>query len=284
MYQKEIIYMGLFHDQVKERNAGYLKVDERDGMYRVELQVKNMSAAVTGNFPIRLQSEAGWQEADLLAIKEGNGKWNGRAAEPVLRAEIILSDAWKIKGESRLAAAGEQKEKKTDEAVTSVQPEREQGELPERMEETAAERERPSIEAVRPEVYREGAREAAEPKNLTEPETEAETAPVIRAESMSSRQTNRMPAKPLVKAERISVKPEHTPLYENKWEQLLTTYEQIHPYGDNRIYVKLAPKDFIILRENYQHLVNNSFLLHGFYNYRYLILGKEKDFYLFMFI
>lgn len=111
MYQKEIIYMGLFHDQVKERNAGYLKVDKRDGMYRVELQVKNMSGAVTGNFPIRLQSEAGWQEADLLVIKEGNGKWNGRAAEPVLRAEIILSDAWKIKGESRLAATGERKEK-----------------------------------------------------------------------------------------------------------------------------------------------------------------------------
>lgn len=135
---------------------------------------------------------------------------------------------------------------------------------------------------MRPEVYRERVREAAEPKNLAEPETEAETetAPVIRAESMSSRQANRMPVKPPVKAERISVKPEHTPLYENKWEQLLTTYEQIHPYGDNRIYVKLAPKDFIILRENYQHLVNNSFLLHGFYNYRYLILGKEKDFYL----
>lgn len=282
MYQKEIIYMGLFHDQVKERNAGYLKVDKRDGMYRVELQVKNMSGAVTGNFPIRLQSEAGWQEADVLAIKEGNGKWNGRAAEPVLRAEIILSDAWKIKGESRLAATGERKEKKPDTAVLSVQPEKKQDEQPDRMEETAAERERPSIEAVRPEVYRERVREAAKPKNLAEPETEAETeaAPVIRAESMSSRQANRMPVKPPVKAERISVKPEHTPLYENKWEQLLTTYEQIHPYGDNRIYVKLAPKDFIILRENYQHLVNNSFLLHGFYNYRYLILGKEKDFYL----
>ena len=83
--------------------------------------------------------------------------------------------------------------------------------------------------------------------------------------------------KTLIKAEQRS---EHVPLYENKWEQLLTTYEQIHPYGDNRIYVKLEPKDFIVLRENYQHLVNNSFLLHGFYNYRYLILGKEKDFYL----
>ncbi len=73
---------------------------------------------------------------------------------------------------------------------------------------------------------------------------------------------------------------ENVPLYESKWEQLLATYEKIHPYGDNRVYVKLEPKDFVILPSGYQHLVNNSFLLHGFYNYRYLILGKEKDFYL----
>lgn len=92
---------------------------------------------------------------------------------------------------------------------------------------------------------------------------------------------NRLFQKTLTKAECLPTgRQEHMPLYENKWEQLLTTYEQIHPYGDNRIYIKLEPKDFIVLRENYQHLVNNSFLLHGFYNYRYLILGREKDFYL----
>ncbi|MBQ6806198.1 MAG: hypothetical protein IJO97_02055 [Lachnospiraceae bacterium] len=74
--------------------------------------------------------------------------------------------------------------------------------------------------------------------------------------------------------------PKEVPLCEDKWEQLLTTYEKIHPYGDERTYIKLEPKDFIVLCSNYQHLVNNSFLLHGFYNYRYLILGKEKDFYI----
>lgn len=69
-------------------------------------------------------------------------------------------------------------------------------------------------------------------------------------------------------------------LWEDKWEQLLHSYDQIHPYGDDRTYIKLEPKDFMVLRSGYQHLVNNSFLLHGFYNYRYLILGKEKDFYI----
>ena len=67
---------------------------------------------------------------------------------------------------------------------------------------------------------------------------------------------------------------------EDKWEQILSSYDQIHPYGDDRTYVKIEPKDFIILQSKYQHLVNNSFLLHGFYNYRYVILGKEDDYYL----
>ena len=84
-------------------------------------------------------------------------------------------------------------------------------------------------------------------------------------------------------ATRNNFVPEHLPTYslkEDKWEQILDSYEQIHPYGDERVYVRLEPKDFIILQSKYQHLVNNSFLLHGFYNYRYVILGKENDYYL----
>lgn len=264
MYQKEIIYMGLFRDNEKERNAGYLKVDKREKIYRLELQVKNIPGAITGNFPIRLQSETGWQEAALLAVKEGNGKWNGSMTEPVWRAEVILSDAKKIKGESKLAAEEEIK-----------------GAAPERMSQTVEEPEKPLEKTEQPPINREPSivKQVQPPVKQEQPKITAE--PVMRAESMSSDgQPNRIAAEPAMRAEQISVKPEHTPLFENKWEQLLSTYEQIHPYGDNRIYVKLAPKDFIILRENYQHLVNNSFLLHGFYNYRYLILGKEKDFYL----
>ncbi|MGN0376292.1 MAG: DUF6128 domain-containing protein [Suilimivivens sp.] len=61
----------------------------------------------------------------------------------------------------------------------------------------------------------------------------------------------------------------------DKWEQLKSQYKVIHPFGDEREFISIEPKDFIILREAYQKLVNNSFLLHGFYNYRHLILGKD---------
>ena len=63
----------------------------------------------------------------------------------------------------------------------------------------------------------------------------------------------------------------------NKWEELLKHFKQIHPFGDERVFICIEPKDFIILQEKYQKLVNNSFLLHGFYNYRYLILGEDDQ-------
>ena len=65
--------------------------------------------------------------------------------------------------------------------------------------------------------------------------------------------------------------------FDSKWDQLMHEYPQIHPFGDDRVFISIEPKDFIVLRASCQKLVNNSFLLHGFYNYRYLILGPDKE-------
>lgn len=61
---------------------------------------------------------------------------------------------------------------------------------------------------------------------------------------------------------------------DDKWKQLECVFPIIHPFGDKREYLSIAPKDFIVLTREYQSLANNSFLLHGFYNYHHIILGK----------
>lgn len=75
----------------------------------------------------------------------------------------------------------------------------------------------------------------------------------------------------------LEQEPQEICTFDNKWEQLINDYPQIRPFGDERVFISIEPKDFIILRASYQKLVNNSFLLHGFYNYRYLILGPDKE-------
>ena len=63
----------------------------------------------------------------------------------------------------------------------------------------------------------------------------------------------------------------------NKWEQLNRIYPKIQSFGDVREYLSIAPCDFVILSEHYQEMVQNSFLLHGYYNYGHLILTKIKE-------
>ena len=67
------------------------------------------------------------------------------------------------------------------------------------------------------------------------------------------------------------------PLYEDKWKQLCKDYPKVHPFPDKKTFLSIKPKDFVILQQEYQKLVHNSFLLHGFYNYGHMILGKLSE-------
>lgn len=64
-------------------------------------------------------------------------------------------------------------------------------------------------------------------------------------------------------------------LLPDKWEQLKKQYEILHPFGDEREFISIRPADFVIMTQQYQKLVHNSFLLHGYFNYRHLILGRD---------
>lgn len=64
-------------------------------------------------------------------------------------------------------------------------------------------------------------------------------------------------------------------LYPDKWQQLCAIYPIVHPFGDGRAYLSMEPRDFVVLQEKYQPMVQNSFLLHGFYHYRHLLLGRQ---------
>ncbi len=65
-------------------------------------------------------------------------------------------------------------------------------------------------------------------------------------------------------------------LQPDKWEQLKKNYPIVHPIREEEEYLKISPRDFVIFTEKYQELVHNSFLLHGYYNYKHLILGKKE--------
>lgn len=73
-------------------------------------------------------------------------------------------------------------------------------------------------------------------------------------------------------AERIA-----EPQVQTLWDRLAATNETMCPFGTETEYYRIALEDIYRLKEEYHVLRNNQFLLHGYYNYHYLILGKKTD-------
>lgn len=68
--------------------------------------------------------------------------------------------------------------------------------------------------------------------------------------------------------------PESIRLLDDKWQQLCALYPHIRPFQDEREYLSIGPADFVLFPSDSYKMVNNSFLLHGYYNYNHLLLAR----------
>lgn len=96
-----------------------------------------------------------------------------------------------------------------------------------------------------------------------------EQMPIIKSEEMII---------PLVKSEEGEISAtirEEKPVPVSLWEWLEKSHEKMCPFGTNEEYFRITVEDIYRLEEEYHTLRNNQFLLHGYYNYKYLILGKK---------
>lgn len=290
MYQSEMIYMGLHRDGTRLGSAGFLRVEIKDGDGSLSLRLKNIPPAISGRFPVQYFCGGAWKEADGVTLREGVGEWDKKERDSVdkLRLRILLPDGYLVEGASRSAAQAAP----IPEAELAGASAEDRSPAPGTENVSAAQAALSvSAQMTQPSVSEAFAAGGAAIPDISAVQT---TAPPASAVPAARDASARIPA-PSVAASRTSfahvpliVQPRQTfiptetvlDLKEDKWEQILDTYDRIHPYGDERLCVKLAPKDFLILSAKYQCLVNNSFLLHGYYNYRYVILGKEGDYYL----
>ncbi len=255
MYQKEIIYMSLYKDGNRLGNAGFLKVEKRDKEGNLSLTVKNAPRSINGRYPVRYYCGTDWKEADGIVVREGGGQWEKTEEDSLeqIRLQIMLPGGYLIEGESR-EAKNREKPKRQDGQIAYISVERQQPQEAVAVQEITAAQETGALQETDNPRKAVTVQEAAAPQEKTVVQETVRVRPPMSLPPMEG-------------------------LKEDKWEQILDTYDRIHPYGDERIYVKLEPRDFLILSSKYQHLVNNSFLLHGFYNYRHVILGKEKEAY-----
>ena len=300
MYGREMIYLTLYQGNNRIGNAGYVKVDIRDKDATFHFMFRKIPDDIRGEYPLRIMEDGAWKEGPGLLFRGSQDTAEKKSAPcgQIQQLQVLLEKGYRIEGKSKNCPA----------QVDASQAKREAA-LPkgwmQQKEELQAEREAPQAgsevmstkrwtsqkEAVQAEREIVEEREPQPKREMPQAEREATSAKVWTPQPKAPQQEREIVEEREPQSEREESLPEKgiaarvvaaEEIREDKWEQILATYETIHPYGDGRVYVKLEPKDFVIMQGKYQHLVNNSFLLHGFYNYRYLILGKEqgKEYYL----
>ena len=252
MFFKEIIYLTYYQAEEKKGNAGYAKVEIRDGEGILCLTAKGIPDIWSGVYPVSVYDGEKRIQEGKITIRSGCAGESFRipGVQSIDRVEIMLGSSCRVEGASKNYICSEKRENQRKEH-TQEAPEKKTKEK--------------QVQVVE--------------KKATEMQVpERQTQVVEKKVPAAQQQTGERRILTMqFRTDERKASETQQEVKEDKWEQILNTYEVLHPYGDDRTYIKLEPKDFVVMQAKYQNLVNNSFLLHGFYNYRYLILGKEKE-------
>lgn len=286
-YQKKVAYLDYLENGMKIKNAGFVKAEDNNGQMRLEMRVKNIPQNFTGEY--ELNADAGGT-IGRISLNRGTGGccivWNNGTKVPEGRQKVkangvyirlpgrhLLQAVWNepmevlVAGrrEETSAKAGEEENSTASTPAGEMEPEPEVPVLAQQAEE---------VQERQPDAQSEEEKEmSVYPawEMAFEPHMQVSSAPPEIGPSLSST------PQPETESREQEGESEESVCYGDKWEQLSHMYPLTHPFGDERAYLSIAPRDFVVLRQEYQKMVHNSFLLHGYYNYKHLILGKIKE-------
>ncbi len=283
LFDKKIKYLDYYENGVRIKGCGFVKLQVYNGTLKMDVNVRGLHPTdsfvrdVTasdlendfllgqiifkegsGEFhytcsvdPDEAAGEAGCRSWKRLVITAGNGRElrcmldndadNGGAKKTETRPEGLAEVA-----ENKILEAGA--EVVTSEGLSEVG-------------------ENKVLEAVAEVVTSEVLAEVAENKVLEAGTTQARHPEKTGGDTSARGASGEN--KPAVESREGAIK-----ILEDKWKQLYAIYPHISPFHDEREYLSLSPSDFVIFPESYYRAANNSFLLHGFYNYKHLILAQ----------
>lgn len=237
-YYKKVIYLSYLEQGNRIKGAGFIKAEVSGNRWVFDMRVSGMEELAEKRYDIYVGNEKKEYMIGNLFLHKGNGEWR-KSGEGVLEGTEGMSvgeaDRFLIKISSTEVIEGRYQ-------ALPVTRKKDEDRSHEKKEFHAAEK-------------RDGKRRAEKVEDV------AESKKRVNREKLGGKKEKE------IKMEEI--------ILDDKWEQLCRMYPVVHPYEDERKYISIQPKDFVVMTGDYQHLANNSFLLHGFYNYRHIVLGRE---------
>lgn len=270
-YRRFVTYLFQYENQERNQNCGFAKIEVRQGQCRMELQLRGVP---DGAGEVYLLTGPG---NDICGIRIGELQIRSGAGRRtfVFAADAVGDTAYGLddmKGiylseEGGRFAASQWGDEALDWGSFHLYEESENGKA-------HAETEPEETPETEPETVpeQEGDSETGQQKE-PEPETGAE----IHAAQTAA-------AEAPARGGKIAAVRE--PAWEQQWKRFAAAHPVFCPFDEAQdIYaVKMDLRDFKILPKEYLPLANNSFLLHGYFNYKFLLFGymgeQEKKWFL----
>lgn len=243
VYDRQIKYLDYLENGLRIRGAGFVKLERQDNLCSISLQVSGLYRKDRFTRPLLLLDEQGERELCRLQLADGG-----------IKLYLEGLDCANLDGQ------GLQYEQLRGLRIP----------VSEGKEVRCILERRRIAEPVRVE------REAAEQSSAEQSKAEQSRAEQSRAEQ-SWVQQEMQTLEPMAIEKQEPESARTAAFKDDKWEQLWTIYPHKCPFADDREYLAVGPGDFVILSERNYKLVNNSFLLHGYYNYHHLILTRIRE-------
>ena len=243
-YRKQISYLELRENGQRIRNVGYAKLESLDRKYIFTLQINGVQAIEGRKVQLYLQKETGEELLCEPVVSRGEIAYRreeekGKNNDEIQGIRVLINENKEITGHFTKPDIGKKLSK-------------------------------PSVEKT--DMISEGAQEI-----IAKEEEIPETVPKVQEQAAIP---NRTENKVIIKAEHADAVSQESKnvlqMKDTKWEQLSSIYPHIHPFRDTREFLSVGPEDFVVLRERCYQMTHNSFLLHGYYNYRHLLLMRQE--------
>lgn len=279
--QRFITYIYAYEEGKKGANKGFAKVEVRGSECRMEIHIWDIRKSCVMGEVFLFREKEGMLESILigeLKLVEGRGdsglvikteriretEYSFRDMEGVMLLmddQTICLSRWK---EGRAMDVRLARVKRLEEKVWEEERKtKKESELPKAVQQkTDAPQESGLVSESQ------AAMKEQEPQSAAEAETEEGKAMQTDSIWQDDIQATEVPMKNIF------------PQYEWRkvWENLKNTYPSFVIYQEKEILcVRIELKDLRELPQKYWYFGNNSFLLHGFFNYRHLIIGSLEE-------
>lgn len=284
-FERKIKYLDYLENGERVRSGGFLKLETAEELFKMELTVKGVRGVKEAAWDVILCGNGREESIGKMLIEDGQGEFRytchmdseigdtGIGCDELAGIRIPLGEGREIaciwQREMISAERAGKSSEKPSEKQRQPERQRQREKLSERQNEKQRQVEKQPVKQIQSEKL------PADQVERTAGASAGQKGDVILAEHkvISEQKEER---KETVRETVVKEPPEAAPLKENKWLQLCAIYPHINPFQDQREYLSIGPEDFVLLSEDSYRAAGNSFMLHGYYNYRHLILAREE--------